>query len=378
MITPSQVDAIKDKIQLILDPVNSFILKDIAERVSKAGKMTRTAQYEQEVRGKLKGIEKTLQNGLNERRAVASKEFERLFEKVAVAAYSGEITDNRAAVRALEVAIDMANEELKNMTQTKAIGIVGINGDTKPLMDAYNEACDFAFKKVFTGAQDYQSAVRDAIKNVSQYGLQDEKVYYESGVKTSMDAAIRRNVLGALGIMTEKIQDERAKEMHADGWEISAHEGSAPDHEPYQGLQYSDEAYKALNNRLKRRISTLNCKHIAFPIILGVSEPQYTKEQLKAMKDRNAKGIEYEGKHYTIYEATQMQRSIERNIRLQRRRILTAEASGDADMLQTAKIKQRNLEIHYKNFSKAANLRTQPQRLETLGYGPRQEGRMMI
>ena len=45
--------------------------------------------------------------------------------------------------------------------------------------------------------------------------------------------------------------------MGCEGWEISAHAASAPDHEPIQGLQYSDAEYTALNNSLVRRIGTL-------------------------------------------------------------------------------------------------------------------------
>ncbi len=59
---------------------------------------------------------------------------------------------------------------------------------------------------------------------------------------------------------------------------------------------------------LVRRIGTLNCGHSAYPIIMGVSSQQYTPEQLEAMRSANAEGIDYDGRHYTGYEATQHQR----------------------------------------------------------------------
>ena len=77
------------------------------------------------------------------------------------------------------------------------------------------------------------------------------------------------------------------------------HISSAPDHEPYQGRQYSDKEYKRLNSRLQRRIGTLSCKHIAWPIKLGVDSPQWPEEQLAEMARENAKGVTYEGRHYT-------------------------------------------------------------------------------
>lgn len=70
------------------------------------------------------------------------------------------------------------------------------------------------------------------------------------------------------------------------------------------------------------------------PIILGVNSPQYTDEELEEFRRQNAEGIDFEGKHYTLYEATQRQRSLERSIRKTKRKILIDEATGDAEKLQ--------------------------------------------
>ena len=127
----------------------------------------------------------------------------------------------------------------------------------------------------------------------------------------------------------------------------------------------------ALNNSLVRRIGTLNCGHATFPIILGVSSPQYTPEELERFRQENAAGVDYQGKHYTGYEATQMQRRVENSIRNQRRQILVDEATG-SDSLQTDQIRLVRLNDEYVRFSKAAGLRTQTERLEVSGFGPRQ------
>ena len=131
--------------------------------------------------------------------------------------------------------------------------------------------------------------------------------------------------MGGLGLMQEQISQQNHDDMGADGWEISAHAASAPDHEPIQGKQYSDKEYTALNNSLIRRIGTLNCGHAAYPIILGVSEPQYSEEELEELRQQNEEGITFEGKHYTMYEATQSQRRLERAMRSQKRKILLDE-----------------------------------------------------
>lgn len=258
----------------------------------------------------------------------------------------------------------LANDDLENITQT--IGFVGPDGVCRELTDAYNQACDFAFQKVSTGAQDPTSAIRDAVRNLAEKGIRT--IDYESGVHTSLEAAVRRNMMGALGLMQEQISQNIHDDLGCDGWEISAHGGSAPDHEPIQGRQFSDKEYQRINNSLVRRIGTLNCGHSAMPIILGVNEPQYTKEELEDFRRQNEEGVTYDGKHYTLYEATQRQRKFERTIRKQKRRILVDEATGDEDKLVTDQVKLQRLKQEYTRFCKGTGLPAQHARMETAGF----------
>lgn len=175
--------------------------------------------------------------------------------------------------------------------------------------------------------------------------------------------------------MVERISQKNHDDLSADGWELSAHANSAPDHEPFQGKQYTDKQYQALNDMLIRRIGTLNCGHNAFPIILGVNEPQHTKEELAKFREDNEKGITFEGRHYTGYEATQMQRKLERSIHAQKRRVLAAEASGDKESLTTAQIRLQRLRQEYGRFSKVAGLRTENERAQVAGFGHKEAAR---
>lgn len=93
---------------------------------------------------------------------------------------------------------------------------------------------------------------------------------------------------------------------------------------------------------------------------------------MEQMRQDNEKGIDYESKHYTMYEATQRQRQIERGIRKQKRRILVDEKAGDKENLQSDQIHYQMLEQEYRRFSKAAGLRLQHERMEMSGFGPKQ------
>ena len=376
MLTPEQIAALRDWAGHIADPINDFLLEDIARRIAKAGQLTSSASYQvwraQELGMSQREIKKKLKKLLR----VSNKELRQLLTQSAEVGYDFDIkrfpqvqavsfSQNESLQGIVRAAVAMAQKDLENITQT--LGMVDPYGKALPLRDAYRSCMDYAFKQVFTGATDYNTAIRQATKHLADKGTR--VIDYESGVHTSLEAATRRNIMGGLGLMQEQITAATHDDMGCDGWEISAHANSAPDHEPIQGKQYSDAEYQSLNNSLVRRISTLNCGHVAFPIILGVNEPQYTPEQLQKFRDDNAKGITYAGKHYTGYEATQMQRRLERSIRKQKNRILTDEAAGDKDKLLQDQIKLQRLRQEYRQFSKAAGLRTEDERLYVSGFG---------
>lgn len=84
------------------------------------------------------------------------------------------------------------------------------------------------------------------------------------------------------------------------------------------------------------------------------------------MKPENRPKIEFEGKQYDDYQATQMQRRIERTIRKQKRLQASYEAAGLDQEAQSANIRLRRLNEKYREFSKAAGLPEQRERMRVL------------
>ena len=376
MLTADQIEVLGDKAQQIISPITDFLIGDIARRISEAGQLTSTASYQVWRLQQLGMSQLQVKNEIRKRLRISSEELEQLMKQSAEVGYNFDIRnlphanavsfgENTAVQDIVSAAVQMAREDLSNMVQT--IGFVGPNGQTLPLTQAYEQACDFAFQKVATGTQDYNSAIREATKGLAEKGI--VTIDYTSGIHTSMEAAVRRNIMSALGIMQEKISRQNHDDHGCDGWEISAHAASAPDHEPIQGRQYSDEEYTALNNSLVRRIGMLNCGHAAFPIIFGVSKPQYSPEELEQLRRENEKGIDYDGKHYTMYEATQRQRKLERAIRYRKRRILIDETTGDKEQLAIDQTKLVRLNDEYARFTRAAKLRSQRERANIPDFG---------
>ena len=376
MLTPDQITALRDMSGQIIDPITEFLIEDIARRVSEAGQLTGTAAYQVWQAQKLGLSQKELKKELQKRLKVSQAQVEQLLTQAAETGYNFDVSrfptvdalpfaENTGLQQILDATVKLAQDDLTNVTQT--IGFITPDGKCEELTKAYRKTCDFAFQKVVNGAQDYTSAIRDATRQLAEKGIRT--IDYDSGVHTSLEAAVRRNIMGGLGLMNEQITQQNHDDLGCDGWEISAHSGSAPDHEDIQGKQYSDKEFEKLNNSPeRRRIGTLNCGHSAMPIILGVNEPQYTAEELEEFRQQNEAGIDFEGKHYTLYEATQRQRSLERSIRKTKRKILIDEATGDAEKLQWDQIRLVRTREEYHRFSKAAGLPEQFERMEKAGF----------
>lgn len=384
MLTPQQISALRDRASAITDPVAAYLLRDIVERIAYAGQVTSTSAYQIWIAQQMGVSQRQIKKELRRLLQISHEEIRRIMYQSAQSGYNLDVSrfptvqavpfsQNPVLQQIVSAAVELADSNFTNLTQT--IGMVDPYGNALPLQDAYRACTDFAFKQVITGAASYTEAIRQATENLAEKGLR--VIDYESGVHTSLEAAVRRNIMGGLGLMQEQISQAVHDQMGCDGWEISAHACSAPDHEPIQGRQYSDAAYQALNNSLRRRIGTLNCGHAASPIILGVSSPQYTKEELEKFRQDNAKGVTVDGKHYTGYQATQMQRKLERAIRKQKNRIIVDEAAGDSNSKKLKRDRTRLaiLRQRYRAFSKDAGLRTQEERTETAGFGTHKKGR---
>lgn len=374
MLTDDQVAGLRVAFERIADPITEYICRDVARRVAQAGEFTSTAAYQiwraQQLGMSRDDVEKAVARILKK----SIPEVRELFKQAADVGYNFDIDhlsrdavafeDNTSVQQIVAAAQDLAEDDLRNITQT--LGFQTPDGTVHPLLEAYQRTTDFAFQKVITGATDYNTAIRQACNKLASGGV--KYIDYASGVHTTLEAAIRRNMMGGLGLMVENISQKNHDELGADGWEISAHFASAPDHEPIQGKQYSDAAYKALNDSLRRRIGTLNCGHNAFPIILGVNSPQYTSEELEHIRQENAQPITYEGMTFdSKYAATQYQRRIERSIRAQERRVMVA---SDKD-LPAAKTRLERLRAEYRRFCDAVDLRTEDERLFVSGFKAR-------
>ena len=265
----------------------------------------------------------------------------------------------------------------RNISNTNVIGLIQ-DGQFKKLEKAYYYIIDKAILSVSQGKEDFYTSMRNVLKEMGRNGV----VQYESGRTRRLDSATRMNMLDGIRQLNNETSLRFGKEYDADGVEISVHSNPAPDHADIQGRQFSNEQYEILENggiakdykgniydgSDKRHISQFNCYHKIFSIVLGVSEPEYTDAELKKIQEDNIKGFEFEGKHYTNYEGTQLQRRIETEIRRQKDTQILAKASGDMELVGETQRKITQLGHKYNDLCKASGLKPKKQRMSVAGY----------
>lgn len=252
----------------------------------------------------------------------------------------------------------------KSLCNTSVVGLVDSEGNFTPMREAYIKTIDKAITAMQTSEQTYTQAIGEAVETLSKSGL---RVRYASGRTMELYGAVRMNVMDGYRATMQELRTAQGDEYGADGVEVSAHSNCAKDHQDIQGRQFTKEAFERENRKLKREIGSYNCRHTAYPVILGVSTKKYTSKELDELKKRSNKKVKVTGldgkeRTMTSYEATQYQRLIERSVRKQRVSQRIAKDAGDKISEKAYRKEASRLMREYERISKEAGLGTQPER----------------
>lgn len=260
---------------------------------------------------------------------------------------------------------------LENITQTTGFNVpmgAGKKAFT-PLSEYLERSLDKAVMGIATGTKTYSQTVWDVIDEMTASGIRT--VDYASGKSDRIEVAVRRAVMTGVAQMADKVNEHNAEELQTDHWEVDWHMGARntgtgyQNHQNWQGKVYSTEEMRTvcgLGELLG--FAGINCYHIRFPFIVGVSKRKYTDEWLTEQNKRENEKKVYKGREYDTYGALQHQRKLERTIRKQKQDIALLENAGvDKEDITAAKCRLRLTNKTYADFSKQMGLRQQRERL---------------
>jgi len=257
-----------------------------------------------------------------------------------------------------------------NLSNSSAIGFRVLNADGSVRYTGFKEQylrlVDQAIAEVATGQKDYGSALRHAMKQTADSGIR--LVDYQSGYSRRLDSAMRQSVLDGVKDIAHEVSRRTGEEFGANGVEISAHNYCAMDHLPFQGKQFSHKQFDDVQNSLPRQFGQYNCRHTLYPVILGISTPSSTDEDLQEMAATSTEKRVFEGREYTGYEATQLQRRLETAIRASKDRAVMAKAAGDDLTRRVEQARINQLKDKYIDLSKKFGLPYASERMSVSGF----------
>jgi hypothetical protein len=388
MLTPEQLETLPLNITDLYGRLEAFIIQDFCRRLRQAGEMTTTAEWnaikareigisiadiKKQMRLLTKFTEEEIENMFNESALLSVNQENKIYKKAGLTPIK--IKENKTLQKFLFEAIKQTRGELSNITNSMGFAST-TSGKVvyKPIAKYYHDALDFAQFQIASGTTDYNTAIRTAVKQLSNSGLRF--INYENGWSNMVDVAVRRAIMTGANQMTTYMTDythDKLVNKDEQYVEVTAHSGARPSHAEWQGKVFkvvgSSPGYP--NLVLSTGLGTggglkgHNCRHSYYPFIPGASTKTYTDKELNNI---DPKPFNYKGKEYDSYQATQQMRKMETSIRQTKRELMGYKEVGLKDDFTTLSIKLQQQRKEYERFCKAAEIKPKDYRIEVVGF----------
>lgn len=349
MLTPEYLSKIEfNKIVRLYNQLNIDITADIIKRVSQMQEITSTTREQLKVILQTNGtkIFNDTINRTSNLTAETKKALKELYTEVAKEDIQG--YKNLYTYRGLEFKLSEEQYKILNeglMTTNKALKNL-TNSIAFQSKQIYINTVDKAYMQAVTGAVDYNSAIDTAVHELSRKGV---TLKDKAGRDVQLEVAVRRNVMAGIHETSNKMNRDIEEYLGCDGYEVTAHTGARPSHAEAQGKQYAikhntKESQKyPLWSEVEDLWQEYNCRHTYFGIILGISEQQYSDKELNKMQNATVK---LNGEEIPYYQATQIQRQLENNIRKTKRSIQTLNKADKSTIVEEIQLGQQQKQLN--------------------------------
>ena len=397
MLNEHQINMLPERIYQRLAKMNTEYLTSIGEVIKKIGELRPTDVHRLQQMYNYGADVHRIVNSLSAMSAKNIAEIYDIFDIVAKENYNFAkpfykakgmafipFEENESLQKYVKAIAKQTAGQYVNLTQHTAFSVFAKDGKSiaplfvsnkhkvaTSLSDTYTKVIDYAVSKVQLGGESYNKAMRDVIKALASSGI--KTVDYASGYSRRLDSAVRQNILWGIKECNQNTADMVGKEFGADGYEISYHSNPRPSHVEMGGRQYAIGRARTINGvhypsfekEAEPFLNEPNCLHFKFSILLGISQPAHDKDQLEQFKANDKKTFEFEGKKYTGYEGTQLQRRIENAVKNNKDLHDVAKAAGNKELEREAREKINLLTSKYHQLSKASGLPTKMERMST-------------
>lgn len=381
MFEPSEIEGIPLEIEKQFSQLEQRIMEDVIRRLKINGEITRSADWQINRLHELGESKRVIKKYIKDTLGLNTKEVNHLYKDIIRKGYERDrqlyktkgnpivpFEDNQELEQMIKAISSQTEETFTNITGTMGF-VKKQNGKVvfNELSDYYQKTLDGAMLDISSGAFDYNTVLKRVVKEMTNSGLRT--VDYASGKSLRIESAARTAVMTGMSQLTAKVNEDNAKVLDTEYFEVSWHGGARPSHQEWQGKVYSRKELETVCGLGDvAGLCGANCYHDYYPFIPGISERTYTDEQLEQMNREENTPKEFAGKQYTKYEALQRQRRLETTMRAQKQKISLLETGGaDEDALTVAKVRYRTMSYEYTRFSKAMDLPQQRERVRVSG-----------
>lgn len=380
MLPEKQIEKALEKIQSRFDDVNRMYIRKIASQVRAIGELNQSSINRLVIMAEMTSNVDEITRELSDSLELMESDVVELYK----AAMEDVYTDPRFT-RAFSGGINppTAQNRLRQYAQSVSVQTMGTMrnlSNTTAISEPYRQIVSTAITAVSSGLTSYTAATRDALRRIGYNGLQ---VQYESGYHRRLDTALRQNIIDGVNQIAQNGANIYGEILQYDAVELSAHMNSAKDHEPVQGrvfllrefdrMQHGQSCFDVDGNfyeGFKRPIAEWNCKHIAVPFSTRFSKRLYTNEQLEQWRKKNNDGCEIDGKHYTLYQAEQIMRQTETEVRRLKDVAVAAQIAGDDALRRKMQYQINALGAKYSQICRISGLTSQRSRMTVEGFHP--------
>ena len=381
MLSDADLTLLLGRVQNRLDSVNRLYIRKIASQIARIGELSQSNINRLTIMAEMMQDVNEITLALQQATGLNTMDIQNVYTKAIAAVY----TDPRftAAFKAGATIPPITRERVRTMVQnisTQTAQTMQNLSNTTVIAEPYRDAIDRAILATASGLGSYSEATRAVVREIGYGGMQ---VQYPSGYHRRLDTAVRQNVIDGTKQISQNGAIAVGEALGYDAYELSAHAHSAPDHEPVQGHVLLKSEFDMMQAGLPfmdvddnkfagfdRPIGEWNCKHFAFPFSTQYSKRQYTPEQLQKFITDNQKGINLDGKHYTLYGADQLMRQTETKVRRLKDEAVAAQIVGDDTLRWQCQLQINSLMAKYGQVAALSGLTPHRNRTVVEGFKP--------
>ncbi|MEE0392730.1 MAG: phage minor capsid protein [Ruminococcus sp.] len=333
-----QYEPSADRIIALYQQLEDDILSAVIRRILKMGYVSEASKHQLEVLQAAGLLYDDIVQLIADRTDACTAQVKALFEDAGVQTVAIDNSLHEAAgALPIDIRQDSSTRQVLEAGYKKTLGTMQnlVSTTATQTQTTFIQTCDRIYMQVSSGAFSYQEAIMNALRALADTGAE---VVYPTKHKDRMDVAVRRCVLTGVSQTAAAVSLRQAEDAGCYLMEITAHSGARPDHAKWQGQLVTitgKDAGKIIDGLRVFTLSEIgygsgegfkgwNCHHNWHAYYPGFSTPNYTQEELKKLDEPC---ISYNGKLYTEYEVSQMQRAQERRVRAWKRRCITAQES---------------------------------------------------